>query len=229
MANTIDLITNIPDSKPVRIFLPLKNASERFRVHGIYKKTAPPQFTLHFKPGALPMEAINIEETCIVSIDMGGPNLSLEAKIKEVNNSQEFLMILEKSFSHEQMREFFRVDTVTSVIGKAFQPSLRPGDGNDWLIQGKTIDISGSGILASFPEPPPTDKLIRLELTLPTEPPETIKILAHHVRTIKVSEDQYDAAYHFEDILSEDRDRIIGCCLQIQRKLLRLKVQVKNP
>jgi hypothetical protein len=93
---------------------------------------------------------------------------------------------------------------------------------------GTTIDISGSGILASFSSPPPMDSQTRLEITLPTSPPEIISVLAHPVRKQQINENQYDVAYHFEDITIEDRDKIIGCCLRIQRRLLRLKVRVRD-
>ncbi len=228
MADQHDSLKNIPDSKPVRVFLPLKDSKERYRIHGVYQKTVSPEFNLLFKAGILPVEVIDTKDTCIISVDMGGPNISLEAGIKDITNAQILHMTVTKLFSHDQMREFFRVDTTTSVISKSFQPALYSKEGKEWSIQGRTIDISGSGILASFSEPPPKDKLIRLEIQLPTVVPETITVLAHHVRTVKVSDDQYDVAYHFDDILTEDRDKIIGCCLKIQRRLLKLKVRVKD-
>ena len=58
--------------------------------------------------------------------------------------------------------------------------------------------------------------------------PRVIKILAHPVRQEQIADDQWDVAFHFDDISDEDRDKIIGCCLVIQRRLLRLKVQVRD-
>ncbi len=228
MTDQDNILQDIADSKPVRIFLPLKDAKERYRINGVYKKTTPPEFNLLFRPGTLPSEAIDTAATCIISVDMGGAVVSLEAKTKEITNSQTLHMTVLKTFSPDQMREFFRVDTVTSVISKSFQPALYSKEGKEWSLQGRTIDISGSGILASFTEHPPEDKLIRLELLLPTVVPETVSVLARHIRTVKTGDDYYEVAYHFEDILDEDRDKIIGCCLKIQRRLLRLKVKVKN-
>ena len=126
------------------------------------------------------------------------------------------------------MRDFFRVDATTKVISKSFQPEFYGKNNDPWSLQGRTIDISGSGLLASFGEEPPKDDQVRLEITLPTSPPETVQALAHPVRTTQVSDDQWDVAYQFDDIEDEDRDKIIGCCLVIQRRLLRLKVQVRD-
>jgi hypothetical protein len=72
------------------------------------------------------------------------------------------------------------------------------------------------------------DEPIRLEITLPTEPAETVKMLAHPVRAVQIDDDRWEVAFHFDDISIEDRDKIIGCCLVIQRRLLRLKVPVSS-
>lgn len=226
---TQDIISTIPDAKPVRVFLPIKNAKERYRLQGVYQKTTPPRFNLLFKPGSLPIDSIDSKDVCIINIDIGGPTLSLEANISTVASNQLLEMIVVRSISHEQMREFFRVDAVTNVIGRSFRSQVkRKKNASDWSLSGETIDISGSGILASFSEKPPEDEQILLEITLPTDEPEAITVLAHPVRVVKTSDDHFDIAYHFDEISTEDRDKIIGCCLEIQRKLLRLKVKVKD-
>jgi hypothetical protein len=223
-----DIIENIPDEKPVRIFIPLQNSLERYRIQGVYQRSTPPRFNLLFKAGALPIEAIDQQKPCIVNVDLGGPSLSVEAMISEIVDPQQLKMIVQKSISHEQMREFFRVDASASVISSSFRPEFFGEQDTPWSMKGTTIDISGSGILASFATPPPMDSQIRLEITLPTPVPETISLIAHPVRKQKISDNQYDVAYHFDDISTEDRDKIIGCCLLMQRRLLRLKVKVKD-
>ena len=228
MATNNEILHDIPDSKPVRVFLPLKNSKDRFRIQGVYQKSAPPVFSLFFKVGSLPVEAIDTKQPCIISIDMGGPSISLEANITKITNPQQLVMTALKAMSHEQMREFFRVDAVTSVIGRSFPSSVKTGKKQEWTLRGETIDISGSGILATFTERPPDDKQITLEITLPTDEPEVVTVLARPVRTVNTAKNQYDIAYHFEEISTEDRDKIIGCCLEIQRRLLRLKVKVKD-
>ena len=223
-----DIIENIPDAKPVRIFIPLKNALERYRMQGVYQKSTPPRFTLLFKAGSLPIDSIDILKPCIVNVDMGGPSISVEAMISDIAYSQQLDMIVRKSISHDQMREFFRVDAIESVISSSFHPEFFGDQDTPWSMLGTTIDISGSGILASFTSPPPQDSQTRLEISLPTPKPETIKVIAHPVRIQKISDNHFEVAYHFDDISVEDRDKIIGCCLLIQRRLLRLKVKVKD-
>lgn len=223
-----DIIENIPDEKPVRIFIPLQNSLERYRMQGVFQKSTPPRFNLLFKAGALPVDSIDLQKPCIVNVDMGGPSISVEAMISEIVDAQQLNMIVRKSISHEQMREFFRVDATANVISSSFRPEFFGEQDEPWSMSGTTIDISGSGILASFITPPPMDSQTRLEIALPSTEPETISVIAHPVRKQKISENQYDVAYHFDDISTEDRDKIIGCCLLMQRRLLRLKVKVKD-
>lgn len=221
-----DILKNIPQGKPVRIFLPLLNRPDSVRIQGLYQKTEPPKFSLLFKPGMLPVDEIDSAKPCIISIDMGGPTISLEAMIVKVANRQTLEMVVRKSISHEQMREFFRVDAVTSVISKSFHTELFSTTNEPWSTEGQTLDISGSGILAIFDEKPRPDRPVRLEITIPSIEPEVIKVLAHQVRGQQLQDGRFEVAYHFDDITIEDRDKIIGCCLIIQRKMLRLKIQV---
>jgi len=228
MTSDIQLLDSIPDTKPVRAFIPISGKTERYRASCVLEKTGSGTFDLVFQPGILPAESVDLSKTCLITVDMGGPNISLEARIKRIAGKQTLQMMLEKSISHEQMREFFRVDATTSVISRSFQPEFYDQKGEPWSVKGRTIDIGGSGILAVFPEPPPNDKQVKLDITLPTTEGGVVSVLAHPVRITSLGENHHEVAYHFDDITIEDRDRIIGCCLLIQRQMLRLKVQVKN-
>lgn len=228
MTSDITTLNSIPNGKPVRIFLPLSTGPNHFRTQCVYQKTSPPDFTLAFKPAALPANEIDTKQACIISVDMGGTTLSLEAVIRKIAGPQTLHLTTQKSVSHEQMREFFRVDATANVISRSFHTEVFNTNADSWSLTGQTVDISGSGILAVFAEEPPADAHVRLEITIPSVEPEIIKVLAHRVRTQKIQDGLHEVAYHFDDISIEDRDKIIGCCLVIQRKLLQLKVQVKN-
>lgn len=228
MTTDIKMLESIPDAKPVRVFLPITGRAERYRANCVLDKTGPREFVLLFTLGMLPTQVIDTTGICLVTVDMGGPTLSLEARIKEIVGEQMLRMFVEKTFNHEQMREFFRVDAAAKVTSSSFQPEFFAPAGDPWSITGKSIDISGSGVLVMFTQLPPEEKQVRLEITLPTNEASVISVLAHPVRTLKLAENHYEVAYHFDDISMDDRDKIIGCCLVIQRKLLRLKVQVRE-
>lgn len=221
-------LQQIPDGKPVRIFIPLKSRQDKIRAQCIYQETTPPKFTLIFKPGVLPLDEIDLAQTSIINVDIGGPTVSLESKIVKIVNPQTLDMVIQKSINHEQMREFFRVDAITNVISKSFATEFFDDRGEEQAIPGKTVDISGSGILAIFDKKPPQTDNIRLEITIPAGENETITVFAHQVRLTELHDGKYEAAYHFDDIADEDRDAIIGSCLILQRQMLRLKVQIKD-
>src|SRR5210317_796395 len=113
-------LRKIPDLKPVRIYLPIKNNNQRYRTQAVYKSVAPPRFELRFQPGTLPLDNLDVKKNCLVNVDFGGPNISMEASIASVS-PQTLDMTAEELVSHAQMREFFRVDTVTEMISKSFQ------------------------------------------------------------------------------------------------------------
>jgi hypothetical protein len=223
-----DFLHKIPDAKPVRIFLPMKDNHARHSVHGVYHNSVIPFFDLHFDQGVLPVNSINCKKTCILSINIDGSTTFFEAKISKIKDLQNLVLTALRQVSPEQMREFFRVEVITSVIGESMQPQLIGDICDDLIIAGQTIDISASGIFASFPKKPPAEQQIRLKITLPTQENEIISVIAHPVRIVKISEKQYDAAFHFDKISAVDRDKIIECCLVIQRRLLRLKIKVKD-
>lgn len=227
MTAETSILQNIPNEKPVRIFLPILNNAQRYRTQAVYKEDQSPYFNLLFQAGTLPTEDLDTKEMCLINVDFGNPNISLEATIVSFSN-QTLKMLAKNLVSHEQMREFFRVDATTDVISKSFHPEFFGEHGVPWAIQGKTIDISGSGILAVFTEKPPEEEQTRLEISLPTEKPDVAKVLAQPVRSTRVNQNLWEIAYHFVDISIEDRDKIIGCCLEIQRRFLRLRVRLEE-
>ncbi len=223
-----DFINNIPDAKPVKIFLPLQATDHRYRQHCIFQKTIAPGFNLLFEPGSLPVNTIDSKSPCIINLDMAGQSVSIEAMIKQVVNAQVLEMIASKTINHEEMRNYFRVDYTMPIIASSRFPEGFGTTEEHWKISGTTIDMSGSGLLAFFHKKPPADKLVKLQLPLPDDKTEVISFLARPIRTSEVDENRYVVAYHYDEINDEDRDRIVGQCLITQRRLLRLKIQVKN-
>lgn len=229
MTTDTEALENIPDGKPVRIFLPVKTKDEMVKAQCVYQKTAAPKFELLFKPGELPADILDSQKPCIVSIDMGGATVSLEAMIRDVASVQKLEMIARKTVNHRQLREYFRVDTETKVISKAFLKKRSAGVKTPWSYEGQTVDISGSGVRAVFTESPPAEHPVRLEISIPSSTtPSVVKMLAHQVRSRQLKDGTYEVAFHYDEITTEDRDKIIGCCLDIQRQMLRLKVHVKD-
>jgi len=223
-----ELLSKTYNDKPVRLFLPMLNSDDRLLVHCILQKGTGKHFNLLFKQGTLPVDNIDTGTSCLISLDDAGQSISLESNITKIINDQTLEMVLQKTISHEQMREYFRVDCTVPIIIKSVIPPAFGNTEEQWKIAGTTADLSGSGLRASFTEAPPANTQVRLELALPTTEPTVIKTLASPVRISQLTEKLWDAAYRFDEIEDEDQDAIIGCCLVAQRRLLRLKVKVKG-
>ena len=223
-----NFFSQISDEKPVRLFLPIIDLEARRLIQCVLKKTRTDHFLLLFKTGSLPVSKIDKEPSCLINLDLGGQSVSMESKIIQVINNQTLEMVPQKTITHEQMREYFRVDCTTPVILKSIVPEEFGVPEDNWNILGTTVDLSGSGLRASFTTAPPENTQVRLELALPTTETTIVKMIASPVRISKLTEKLWDAAYQFDAIEDEDQDAIIGCCMLAQRRLLRLKVKVQG-
>lgn len=219
-----EIFSQIETGKAVRIALPIIDSTEKKRISCVYQQTTPPEFQLLFTPGSLPTETIDYNRKTAILLDIKGQNISLAADIKEKINEQALRLVAREVISHEQLRDYFRVDVAAPLVAR---PALVKDQ--EWSLSGETVDVSGSGLLAVFKQPIDSGEPVRVELILPTGDTEPIKAVAHAVRSRKIADNQYQVALHFNSIDSEDRDKIMACCFEIQRKHLRLKVQVKNP
>ncbi len=228
MSEQTDFISKIQDNKPVRIFLPLNDSEESLRLNCVLHKLKEPHFELIFLKGVLPVDQFDKTASIIISLDISGQAISLEANTIKVVNDQTLKMVVQKAISHDQMREYFRVDCTLPIQLKSVVPEEFDAPDEKWRISGTTVDLSGSGLRASFTSPPPDNTQIRMDIALPTAVPSIVNLLASPVRISQLTEKLWDAAYSFDDVNDEDRDTIIGCCLVAQRRLLRLKVNVKN-
>ncbi len=228
MTENNELLKNISDDKPVRLFLPVTDSDDRLLIPCILKKMQNGHFQLLFVPGSLPVEKVDMNTSCLINIDLGGKSVSLESKIIDISNSQTLEMVPQKSISHEQMREYFRVDCTIPIMLSSIVPEAFATKEDNWKIPGTTVDLSGAGLRASFSQEPPADTQVRIELALPSTETNIVQTLASPVRITQLTEKLWDAAYQFDVIEDEDQDAIIGCCLIEQRRLLRLKVKVKK-
>lgn len=202
---------------------------EKQRVGCVYQEEAPPEFLLLFNAGDLPVDAIDINRKAAVLLDISGRSISLAVDIKEIVNRQTLRLLALEVISHEQLRDYFRVDVSAPLVARPALPEGNLDTEEEWSISGETVDVSGSGLLAVFPAPIDQAKPVRVDLILPTGSAGTVQVIAHVVRIRKLEDNKYQIALHFDQIMPEDRDRIMACCFEIQRKHLRLKVQVKNP
>jgi c-di-GMP-binding flagellar brake protein YcgR len=215
------VLSSLPENKTVKAVLPLKNSNNKLRLNGVIHVEEPPIFTLLFPEDHLEESAIDHHRKCSVIIDVGGQNISMAADITGTDAEQ--LQLIARDFiNHESVREFFRVDTQTPVVLTSLIPPDLSGSA-PWKLAGETIDLSASGLLATFPEQLKLHQRVRIHLILPTGEAPIIPIVGHAIRSKKIDEGVYQAAFHYDQISSEDQDRIMACCFEIQRRQLRLQ------
>lgn len=219
---------NIKEGTPARIAVPLLGVVEKERFNCFFGTAAPPRFTLSFPHGTIALDRIDDSRPCMVMIDLGDMTLSVSADISAVKDPLNLELIARSSVSHAQSRSYFRVDATARVAASSMIPAEMAREGENWRLLGDTIDLSGSGLLCSFTEPLEKDTLVRIELTLPTREMAVIKAFGHVVRCRKVEEHLYYVALHFDMIEPEDQDRIMACCFELQRRHLRMRVQVES-
>ena len=126
-----------------------------------------------------------------------------------------------------QNRDFCRVH-VNADITITVNSILSGKQHGELVLNGKAIDLTGSGVLVSLSEKPPAADQVNLEISLPTDPPEQIKIAAHPIRTLHANDNQWKVAYRFDIISEEERNKIIGFCLVEQRRMLRLNHGIRG-
>ena len=220
------VFTRISTGKAVKIALAVKKSPEKQRLDCVYREEEPPVFSLLFPPDTLPIEELDTSRQAAITIDLGGQNVSLSADIEEVVDNQTLRLVAREVITHQQLRDYFRVDVSAPLVAKPVFPSSSSED--EQPLAGETVDVSGGGLLALFPRPIDPTKPISLELILPSSTESrVVKAIAHVVRTQKITDHQYKIALHFDQISPEDRDAIMACCFEIQRRHLRLKVKVK--
>lgn len=216
-----DTIKRIPDSELAEIDISTTNG-QVFRLNCIFKESEAPNFFLVFPPETLPND-IDINKACPVAIKSAQTAITLTAKIEEVSGNRTLHLHAQKKIKPESLREYFRVDSKVPVTADYYQESL-DGKAQSWTIEGKTLDISGSGVLTILPEKPLNNHKIELKLSL-NGGQDVVSCTGHVIRTKRLHKGGYQVAFHFDFLEPKYRDALISFCLQEQRSRLRKKVQ----
>ncbi len=221
--------SQIKDQKSVRITLPVKDSSDTERINCVYGASKAPVFFLYFRKSDLQTEHIDLEKKCVVTADFGGQIIAITASIDLVRNDQALQLTARETITHEQSRNYFRVDASAPIKASILQGK------HNWLedeenekLSGETLDISGSGCLCIFKSPIEEGKKLKIEMALPTNTDEFVQIIGHVVRCRQVKSNLYHIGLHFDDLSSEDRDKIMGSCFEMQRRHLRMRIRVST-
>jgi hypothetical protein len=220
-------LAQLEEGKPVRVAIAMHDTGEKERISCVYSQLDPPRFALTFLPRTLPTARIDQARTCLVLVDLAGQTVSLAAELESIVDDQTLHLIGREVVSHEQLRDFFRVDVTTPVEARCLI-NQDQDDTNTFRLTGETIDVSGSGLLANFDQPLAMDELVDLDLVLPPEGKESVQLTAKVVRIKRLGGNRFQIGLHFEQLSSEVHDKIMASCFKIQRDHLRLRVRIRQ-
>ncbi len=220
-ASISETIKRIADSESAKIDITTLD-NQTIRLNCIYKESISPNFFLVFPPKKLPGN-IDRENHCPVSIKCGQTSLTLTAKIVEINGDRTLELTAKNSVKPESLRECFRVDAKVSITA-TFDQESEESKIPSWTLEGRTLDMSGSGVLAIFPGEPQSKHKISLLIYL-VDGQKPLKCLGHIVRSRRLRKGRFQISFHFDYISAKGKDSIISYCLQEQRHQLREKIQ----
>ncbi len=216
-----EIIKAIKDSQPAQINIPLKNAPP-VQLKCIYKESMAPLFFLIFPPKKIP-ENIDRSKACNVSINHNDTSITISAVIEHIKGDRTLELVGKNTVDPSSLRNFFRVSMRVSVTA-SYEPGPEETRSHSWSLSGKTLDLSGSGLLAIFSNEFINHNRVQLDFKLPHNN-RSVKITCKVIRQKRLRKNKWQVALCFESVKHQDRDFIISSCLQEQRKQLREKVQ----
>lgn len=222
MARINDILDKLIDNAPAVVDIPGKH-EDNFRCKALLIKKESPVLELVFPPQSWEAENLQIGADCNLAVEHNGMTVNLIARLDGVVNDRRLIFTAREPVSPESLREYFRV-SINIPIEASYIAGPKETKIRTWKMVGTTLDLSGSGVLALFPEKPPSNFRIQLVITATAEE-APIVCLANVIRTYRIRKNRYQVAFHFESISTRTRDQIISCCLQEQRRQLRENVQ----
>lgn len=220
-ASIKDLIKKLVDSQSAKIDITTIH-NKTIRLNCIYKESHSPNFFLVFPPKKLP-DDINLSHPCPISINDQDTAITLTAKIINIKGDRTLELLAQELVTPESLREYFRVDARVPITA-SFEPESLDGRIKAWEMNGTTLNISGSGLLAIFPKKPPSNQNITL-LTELIDGKKPLLCTGHVIRSRRLRRERYQVSFQFDAIPPKMKDDIISFCLKRQRDQLRDKIQ----
>ena len=222
MSNSIiAIIKKVKDSEFAKLRIEGRDG-EPLNLDCIYKEDHSPNFFLVFPPGTLP-EGLQFPQECTVSIHSEDDSIVINAVIESQQGDRTLEMTGKELIDPISLREYFRVFFRTSVTA-SHEPTSSDSTAKPWTVTGDSVDLSGTGILAIFPQELENKHNIFLDFTLPDQE-QSIHCVSYVVRTRRIRKSRFQVALHFDHITRKNRDAVITACLQEQRRQLRERME----
>jgi hypothetical protein len=218
----ISIVNAIPDRQPASVTLTDPSGSS-VQLACVFKDAEAPSFFLLFPPGTIP-EDIDKNWLCMfTSRDASDESVMFAAKIVQLPNSRVIELLAQKVMRPEDLREYFRVDIRTKV-SVFYDPEKEEEDEQPFELDGQTVDISQTGVLAILPDECRIKKPVMIEIDLPN-PSDTIICSGYVIRAKRIRKNRWLTAFHFDNISSRSRESIAKNCFAEQRRQLRENIR----
>lgn len=218
----VKLVKTIDDGEAAILTLtdPVDN---HYTLQGVYKESQAPCFFFLAPAGALPENLDTAWRGFFISNDREGKEVSFLVDIVERTNARSLELICRQTVRFEEMRRYFRVTLRTPLIVRFLAENPENCD-DDWQLEGETVDISQSGVLAILPEECRTAENLDIELIL-DQPVKKVFCKGHIVRVKRLKKQRWLTSFHFDEISRPDQDALAKRCFAEQRRQLREKGQ----
>lgn len=218
----VKLVKSIEDGEAATLTLTDSN-NDHHTIQGFFKESEAPGFFFLAPPGALPQHLDRSWRGFLVSCDQNGAEVSFVVEIVEKTSGRTVELLARQTMRFEDMRRFFRVSMRIPVVIRHFADSAEKPE-NFWQLDGESVDISQSGLLALLPAECRHEDDLNIELLL-DEPDKRIVVGGHVVRSRSLRKQRWLTSFHFDDISAADRDALAKRCFAEQRRQLREKGQ----
>jgi c-di-GMP-binding flagellar brake protein YcgR len=224
VAHINEILEKLDDNAHTIVDIP-GNHEESFRFKALLIKKESPLLELIFPPDSWDAEDLQIGANCNLAVEHKEKTINLIARLDSVEGSRRLHFTAREPVSPQSLRDYFRV-SINTAIEASYIAGPKEVKARTWKMEGTTIDLSGSGLLALFNEKPPSNFHIQLVITVPGDLPPIV-CLANVVKSYRMRKNRYQVAFHFEHVSQKTRDQIISCCFQEQRRQLRENVEPK--
>ncbi len=221
------ILEHLKEPKIVSIAIPILEQEDPWVFQGIAVANKSPSFQVFFQKDYLPsVEEIDKESRCRVTLNIGGPSLSVFALIDTVDYKKDRDVIQLTALDmveHSQKREYIRAPAEYVHI-KYTLADDQEGD----FKRAYGVNISCGGILIVSEKVLGKRQKLQFEIKLPYPEKVTIYCCGKILRVIEKRDGSCLTAIQFEDVAEEDCDAIMAYCFAEQRRQLRENVRVSD-
>jgi len=221
------ILEHLEEPKIVTIAIPIHEHEDPLVVQGIGTVLKSPSFQVFFQKNNLPaLEEIDTESKCRVTLNIGGPSLSVFATIDMVDYQKErdvIKLIAVDMVEHSQKREYIRAPAEYVNIKYIVE-----GDQDSDFQTAYGVNISCGGVLIVSEKVLQKGQRIQFEIRLPYPEKVTFYCSGKILRAKEKRDGSCLIAIQFDDIEEEDCDSIMAYCFAEQRRQLRENVRVSD-